>query len=153
MSGELPATGRLAGVDYGTVRIGLAVCDPGRTLVSPYENYTRRSPAKDLQYFRRFVEEERVVGFVVGLPIHGSGDESAASLAAREFGKWLEEGTGRPVRFFDERYTSSQAEQILGEAGLTKKQRKKRLDMLAAFIILSSYLESTSGGHAGPLDD
>jgi putative Holliday junction resolvase len=153
MSDELPATGRLAAVDFGTVRIGLAICDPDRTLASPYENYTRRGPEKDKQYFQQLAEEERIVGFVVGLPVHSSGDESASSLAAREFGKWLTEITGRPVRYFDERYTSAQAEQMLGEVGYTKKQRKRRLDMLAAQIILASYLESTSGGQAAPLDD
>jgi putative Holliday junction resolvase len=153
MSDQLPASGRLAAVDFGTVRIGLAVCDPDRTLASPYENYTRRGPEKDKQYFQRLAEEERIVGFVVGLPVHSSGDESASSLAAREFGKWLTEITGLPVRYFDERYTSAQAEQMLGEVGYTKKQRKRRLDMLAAQIILASYLESTSGGQAAPLDD
>ncbi|MEQ8785704.1 MAG: Holliday junction resolvase RuvX [Pirellulaceae bacterium] len=153
MSDELPATGRLAAVDFGTVRIGLAVCDPQRSLASPYENYTRRGPAKDKQYFQQFADEERIVGFVVGLPVFSSGDESGASQAAREFGRWLTEVTGRPVRYFDERYTSAQAEQLLGDAGYTRKQRKKRLDMLAAQIILTSYLESTSGGQATPLED
>lgn len=141
-STPFPTEGRLAGIDYGTVRIGIAISDPDQALASPLENYTRRDLAADGRRFQQLVKEDRIVGFVVGLPVYTSGDESQKSLEAREFGKWLGELTELPVTFFDERYTSVEAEQILGAAQLTKKQRKKRLDMLAAQIMLSSYLES-----------
>ena len=137
-----PVAGRIAGIDYGHVRIGIAISDPDRTIVSPLENYTRRGQTQDLQRFRRLVAEERVVLFVVGLPIHLDGRESEKSREARQFGKWLLEGTGVPVEFFDERFTSHEAEQLLLAAELTSKRRKKRLDMLAAQIMLSAYLES-----------
>lgn len=142
MSAPFPAEGRLAGIDYGTDRIGVALCDPARTLASPYENYTRRSEAADARFFRDLVAQERVAGFVVGLPVHLSGRESEKSGEARAFGQWLAATTGVPVRFYDERYTSAQAEELLGDARLTKKKRKARLDMLAAQILLTSYLEA-----------
>ena len=53
--------GRLAGIDYGTVRIGIAVTDPDRRLASPLENYTRRGQAADEAFFKRLAEEERIV--------------------------------------------------------------------------------------------
>ena len=148
-------SGRVVGIDYGTVRIGLAMSDPGRRLASPLENYTRRDPAADAARFRRLVEEEKITLFVVGLPLHTSGDESAKSLEARRFGQWLAERTGVPVEFYDERYTTAEAESWLQAAELTSKKRKKRRDMLAAQIILSGYLESAARGAAepGPLDD
>ena len=79
--------GRLAGIDYGTVRIGVAITDFEQRLASPYENYTRRGPTADAAYFRWLVEEERIERFVVGLPVHISGHESAKSLEARRFGE------------------------------------------------------------------
>jgi putative holliday junction resolvase len=91
------AAGRVAGIDYGTVRIGIAISNPERTIASPLENYTRRGPEQDAQRFRRLVEEEGVVLFVVGLPIHLDGGESQKSLEARQFGQWLHEATGVPV--------------------------------------------------------
>lgn len=139
--------GRLAGIDYGTVRIGIAVTDSRRTLASPYENYNRRSPDQDARRFRQLVQEERIAKFVVGLPVHLSGGESQKSREARAFGQWLEETTGVPVEYFDERYTSAEAEAFLLGAELTSKQRKRRLDMLAAQIMLSAYLESTRRGN------
>lgn len=150
MTSPFPAEGRLAGIDYGTVRIGVALCDPARMLASPFENYTRRSEASDARFFRELVSQERVVGFVVGLPVHLSGGESEKSQEARDFGAWLAATTGVPVRYYDERYTSAQAEEILGDARLTKKKRKARLDMLAAQILLTSYLEASPDAEHEP---
>ena len=80
---EFPETGRLAGIDYGAVRIGVSISDPGRSLCSPLENYTRRSPSADAVWFRRLVEDERIAAFVVGLPVYSSGDESPQWTEAR----------------------------------------------------------------------
>jgi putative holliday junction resolvase len=154
-SSEFPATGRVAGIDYGTVRIGVAITDASRILASPLENYNRRSLDADADYFRRLTVQEQIAGFVVGLPVHGNGRESQKSAEARGFGQWLHEITGRPVTFYDERFTSFQAAQLLGGAALTKKRRRKRLDKVAAQIILESFLESHSPHSAAPgaLDD
>lgn len=143
MSDALPRSGRLAAIDYGTVRIGVAISDPDQGLASPLENYTRRGQAADAQWLKRLATEERIAGFVVGLPVHTSGQESQKSREARQFGQWVAKITGLPVRMFDERYTSSQAETLLLAAELTKKRRKERLDKLAAHILLTAYLESS----------
>ena len=107
-----PVSGRIAGIDYGTVRIGVAITDRDQLLASPYANYNVRGRDKDADWFREFAEQERVAYFVVGLPVHLSGDESQKSIEAREFGDWLRGVTGRPVQYFDERYTSKHAEQV-----------------------------------------
>jgi putative Holliday junction resolvase len=134
--------GRIAGIDFGTVRIGIALSDPGRSIASPYENYTRRGPVLDAERFQRLVAGEAVTLFVVGLPLHIGGEESQKSAEARQFGRWLAEVTGVPVELFDERFTSVEAEQLLLAAQMTKKRRKRRTDMVAAQILLSAYLES-----------
>jgi len=141
MTDQLPTVGRIAGVDFGQVRIGIAITDPSRSFASPLENYTRGGEAADAAYFRRLVEEEAVAGFVVGLPLHMSGDESQKSTEARDFGAWLGRQTGSPIVFHDERFSTVAADALMGEAELTRKQRKKRRDMLAAQIILTSFLE------------
>lgn len=140
----------MAGIDFGTVRIGIAVTDAGRTLASPLVNYTRSGIDADARYFCRLATEEGIRMFVVGLPVHLHGGESAKSLEARRFGQWLAETTGVPVEFFDERFTTSEATQLLSEAKMTKKRRKARLDMLAAQIMLSAWLESRDKGSAAP---
>jgi putative holliday junction resolvase len=137
----VPFHGRLAGIDFGTVRIGVAVTDREQKFASPLANYTRRGEVADAAYFQRLVGDEQIVAFVVGLPVHLDGRESEKSSQARQFGVWLQEKTGLPVVFFDERFTTVEAEQMLSAAEFTKKQRKLRLDKLAAQILLASFLE------------
>ncbi len=147
---ELPFRGRILAIDFGTVRHGLAISDPGQSFASPYENYTRRNQKLDGDFFRRVVAEEDVVFLVVGLPIHLSGEESRKSLEAREFADWLGQLTGLPVVLFDERFTTHEAEQHLLAAGLTKAKRRERLDMLAAQALLKGFLDSDRGGRQDP---
>jgi putative holliday junction resolvase len=139
---DWPECGRLAGVDYGTVRIGVSICDPSRTWTSPLETYTRKNPALDQKYFEDLATENQILGWVVGLPIHCDGRESQKSTEARHFASWLYHITDRPVRFVDERYTTALANRMLREAELTHKKRKKQVDKIAALLILETYLES-----------
>jgi putative holliday junction resolvase len=143
MTGDsLPRTGRLVGVDFGTIRIGLAITDPSQSLASPLEIYTRRNERLDGEYFRQLVGREQVAGFVVGLPVHLCGGDSQVSIAAQAFGTWLRDLTGCPLTWHDERYTSSIAEEVFREVKRTKLQKKRLLDKLAAQVLLTHYLES-----------
>ncbi len=133
---------RLLGVDYGTVRIGLAVSDPDRRIASPLKTYERRGVAQDGEFFRKQIEQEEIGQIVVGLPIHLSGQEGEKAKEAREFGQWLVQITGLAVIFWDERFTTVEAEGHLLEAGLTRKRRKDRRDRVAAQIMLQTYLDA-----------
>lgn len=148
-------SGRLAGIDFGSVRIGIALSDSERSIASPHAVYTRRDLDADARYFRNLVASERIARFVVGLPVHLDGRESPISRDARSFGDWLTETTGVSVDFFDERFTTSEAEAALMAAGLTSKRRKLRRDMLAAQMLLTAYLEAGCRDQQDPggLDD
>ena len=141
---------RIAGIDYGTVRIGIATADTSVGIAGPYATYTRRSEAADARFFQELATEEGIERFVVGLPVHLSGQESRKSVEARAFGAWLQSETGTPVEFFDERFTSTEAEVLLQAANLTKKKRTARRDQLAAQIMLTAYLESGGRGQDAP---
>jgi putative Holliday junction resolvase len=142
-------------VDYGTVRVGLAVSDPDRKFASPLTTYERQGREADAAWFRALVASEEVVGLVVGLPVHLDGREGQKAQEARAFGKWLREATGLSVAFFDERFTTAQAESALWEAGLTHKKRKQRRDRVAAQILLQAYLDAgcPDDSMTGPLDE
>jgi putative Holliday junction resolvase len=151
-SGQSDAkSGRVAAIDYGTVRIGIALSDRERRIASPYENYTRRGEQADARRFQRLVAKEDVKLLVVGLPVHLDGRESQKSAEARRFGEWLKQTTGVPVEFFDERFTSAHAEELLLDADLSRKQRKQRRDKLAAQILLTAFLEAGAQGNEMPL--
>jgi putative holliday junction resolvase len=138
-----PKTGRLACIDYGTVRIGIAICDPDRILASPLAIREGANWREDGDFYRRLAKEERIVGWVVGLPIHVDGNESEKSQLARAFGSWLCEETSLPVRMFDERFTTVDANARLRTSGWTRDKKKKRIDAVAATVLLEAFLEAS----------
>lgn len=148
--------GRILALDFGLKRVGAAISDRDRAIASPLEVYSRRNEPLDASHYKALVSEEEVDRIVIGLPVHTSGQASAMSEQARTWGKWLERVCGREVVFFDERYTTNEAESRLLEAGLRGKALKSRRDMLAAQILLSSYLEAgcpRNVADPGPLED
>ncbi len=134
--------GRLLGVDYGAVRIGLSISDPDRKFSFPLATYERRGAEKDAAYFRAVVEEEQIAGLVMGLPIHLDGREGQKAIEVRAFAAWLGQAVALPIVFWDERFTTVEAEAALWSAGLSHKKRKSRRDRVAAQILLQAYLDA-----------
>lgn len=137
-----PAAGRLLGLDFGTMRVGVAVSDVEQRYAAPLATIVRSSAKGDAAALARMVEENAAVGLVVGLPVHMSGDEGGKAKQAREFGTWVGRATGLPVAYWDERHTSTIAEGHLLAAGVSEKKRKEKLDALAARVMLQSYLDA-----------
>lgn len=150
----MSARTRLLGVDYGSVRVGLAVSDPERRLASPLAVHQRRGRDRDAEYFRLLMAAEEIGALIVGLPIHLDGREGQKAAEARAFGAWLAETTKLPVIFWDERFSTVEAESALWQAGLTHKKRKARRDRVAAQILLQAYLDAgcPDESAAGPLE-
>jgi putative Holliday junction resolvase len=137
---SFPEHGALLGIDYGTKRVGVALSTPDRVMASPLDVHVRRDERQDAKFFKELVADYRVVGLVVGLPVHVAGHESKTSQDARGYGQWLSQITGLPLTFWDERYTSSVAEEQMIAVDLTRQQRKQRIDKVAAVIMLQAYL-------------
>ncbi len=137
----LPRQGRLLGIDFGSVRIGLAICDSDQTIAGPLTTYVRRSSALDAKYFDDLIRGEKIVGLVIGLPLHLSGRESQKSKEIEKFAEWLGDVSGCPFVFYDERFSTATADELIG-GELTRKQRKARIDKIAAQVILADFLQS-----------
>jgi putative Holliday junction resolvase len=133
---------RVLGIDYGQVRVGLAVSDPDRKIASPLATYVRRNEEADRRYFNEIAEREQIGLIVVGLPLHLSGAEGRKATEARRFGEWLHQITGLGIVYWDEQFSTVEAESHLWAAELTHKQRKARRDRLAAQIFLQAYLDA-----------
>ena len=134
-------TGRVLGIDPGTVRIGLALSDPSGVIASPLSVLTRRSTAEDMAALRTLVAEHEVERVVIGLPRLMDGRLDAAAAAAQEFGNQLARTIGRPVEYWDERLTTVAAERYLVAQGKRRRQRRADVDRMAAALLLQSYLD------------
>lgn len=134
--------GRVAGIDFGLKRIGIAVCDASRILASPFAVH---EPTADIDreaaFYRSLAAEEAIVAFVVGLPLNADGTPSRMSNEAEKFGAWLSTATGLPVEFQDERYTSAEAAGKLAGSGLTRGRKKQVSDAIAAQILLADWMD------------
>jgi len=139
---SVPTSGALIGLDFGTKRLGVAVCNFEQSVAVPVETWQVRTPEQNIKHLRELIEDYRAVGFVIGLPVRLDGIEGDQAVIVRRFGKWLSENTQRPVSFWDERHSSSQAELLLWQQGISPEQGKDRLDKLAAQIILQSFLDA-----------
>lgn len=132
---------RLMAVDFGDKRTGLAICDAAEMLATPYEVITTSNIDYCIQQIIRLAENEHVEGFVVGLPLHMDGSQHGRAFQTRQWGDRLVEQSGKPVYYADERLSSSAAERMFPAGVLTRKGKKKRLDAVAAAVILESFLE------------
>ncbi len=138
----VPVEGVLLGIDYGTKRIGVAISTPEQRLSVPLTTRQRETPQQDADWLKGLVKENRVVGLVVGLPVHMSGDEGTKAREAREFGIWAGRVAGLPVTYWDERYTTSIADAFLGQTNFSEAKREQRRDRVAANLMLQSFLEA-----------
>ena len=147
---------RILGIDFGTRRVGASLSDARGQIAFPLEVYERRDVRLDSQHYRGLVEDEGVDRIVIGLPLHTGGGEGELARQARNWGRWLAETTGRAVLFYDERYTSVDADHLMRAQGLKLRDRKARRDMMAALIMLQNYLDAgcpEAEAPAEPLED
>lgn len=134
--------GRVMAVDYGERRIGIAVTDPTRTIATPAGVILRRAGKRPpiAEIVRRGAELE-AVGFVLGLPLDGEGDETARSTEVRAVAAELEKRTGLFTRLVDERFTTAAALRAMREMGTTTRGNKGEVDALAAALLLRHALD------------
>lgn len=133
---------KILALDYGDVRIGMALSDITRTIASGYENYTRKSLEEDISHIIDIAKTNNVKKILIGLPYNMDGTESNQTIKTKDFAKVLEEKSGYEIIFFDERLTSKIAERMLIEADVSRNKRKNVLDKLSATIILQDYLNT-----------
>ena len=143
------SAGRVLALDFGKRRIGLAVSDPMGWTAQGIDTLQRTRLRDDLDALAGIAKRYEVSLILMGMPLHMSGDESRQSAHTREFAEKLQQRTGLPVQFWDERWTSVQAGRVLKDSGISIEKRARAVDRLSAVILLESYLDSIE--HPGPL--
>ena len=122
---------RVLALDYGAARCGVAVSDPTGTLATPLDAVLKPATKKGLQRLRDLVRELDVERIVVGLPVSLGGGDSAQTRETRQFADRLSAAVDVPVELYDERFTTSLAQQAGGTAAL---------DSRAAAVLLDEWL-------------
>jgi putative Holliday junction resolvase len=143
----LPHPGRLFALDWGERRIGLARSDESQLLASPLDTLIRRDGKRfPMPRFLALVAEHQPVGLVVGLPLTPEGDESPASIAARDLAELVSRRSGLPAELWDERMSTARALGAIRDQGGSTRGRREDVDALAASVFLQHYLDARRGG-------
>jgi putative Holliday junction resolvase len=139
----IPENGRILAVDWGEVRIGLALSDESQVLATPLETLHRRQGKRfPVPRFLELTAIHNPVGILVGLPLSLEGGEDENARAAREVAATLERRTGLPLELWDERMSTARALEAIREQGGSTRGRKDDVDALAAAVLLQHFLEA-----------
>jgi putative holliday junction resolvase len=140
---SIPTTGRILGVDWGRVRIGLALSDESQTLAAPLETLVRRAGKRfPMARLLELTASHHPVGIVVGLPLSPEGTEGDSAGSARDMAMTIAQRTGLPLELWDERMSTARALGAIRELGGSTRGRKADVDRLAAAVLLQHFLDA-----------
>jgi putative Holliday junction resolvase len=143
VSQTIPTIGRILALDWGELRIGLALSDESQTLATPLDTLLRRSGKRfPMTRFLDLAERHRPVGLVVGLPLSPEGTETESAVAARAMADALTRRTNLPLELWDERLSTARALAAVREQGGSTRGRKADVDALAAAVLLQHFLDA-----------
>lgn len=131
---------RILAIDFGTVRIGLSVSDPLRIIARPF-----KVVPNDEHLFttlREIISQQEVSEVVLGLPLNLAGEDTDKTREVRAFAEKLRAEITQPIQFYDERYTTVEANSALKKLGYSFRDERKVIDMVAASVLLQSYLDN-----------
>ena len=133
---------RVMGLDIGDKRIGIAFSDPLGFTAQGHTVYTRRQEQEDIEYLAGLAEEKEVSRIVFGLPRNMNGTEGPQAEKVRAFAESVSKAVpDATIAFWDERLTTVAAHKVMLEADMSRGKRKKKVDQLAAVLILQGYLD------------
>ncbi len=133
---DFPRMGRVLGLDWGARRCGVAVSDEKHDFVFVRPQINIKNQDELINMVVQLVMNEKIIGIVIGLPLHADGSDSETTVQVRAFANNLSEHTNLPIIFIEENLTSAMAEQEMGQKSWMKK--KPELDSISAKIILEN---------------
>jgi putative holliday junction resolvase len=133
---------RILALDHGTKRIGVAVSDELKLIAQPLEFIPAEPFVAVLKRLRELISEKQVESILIGMPRNMNGTYGPAADKVREFIALLRNEITVPIKTWDERLTSAQANRFLIEGNVRRETRKEKVDQMAAAILLQSYLDS-----------
>jgi putative Holliday junction resolvase len=133
---------RILAIDHGSKRMGIAVSDELKMIAHPLEFVPAEPFGAFLERLKALILEKEVELILIGMPRNMDGSYGPAALKVQEFVAVLKEAIAVPIKHWDERLTSVQANRYLIEGNVRRDKRKEKVDKMAAAILLQSYLDA-----------
>lgn len=130
---------RFLGIDYGEKRIGIAISDPLFLIATPLKTIARKKIVEDLREITRIFSIKKII---IGYPLRTDGEKGKRTVEVEKFAKKIKEKFNIEIELWDERFSTIEAERLMRDRGEKPSRDKKRVDRIAASLILQSYLDS-----------
>ncbi len=134
--------GRILGIDYGHVRIGLALTDSLKIIASAYKTLKVKSIKESINDIIEEIKENDVEKIILGLPMGLNGEKTEKTKEVERFYEKLKSKTDLEIVFFDESFSSARAHKIMHQMGKKTGHNKELVDMIAASVVLQDYLQT-----------
>tara|TARA_B100001750_G_scaffold198692_1_gene171958 strand:+ start:257 stop:670 length:414 start_codon:yes stop_codon:yes gene_type:complete len=135
---------RILGIDYGDVRVGLAISDLTQTIAQPFKTLLYSDSNNLLNQLDNIIKENDIGLIVVGIPYNMKGEDTQQTTKVREFISLMQDNLMIEIKLIDERLTSLEAEKIMHKMNIKTGSNKTKIDKIAASIILQEYLQTIS---------
>ena len=132
---------RLLSIDYGEKRVGVAMTDPLKMFVTPFLTIENKSEEILFSELLKIFNQHDIEKVIIGLPLSTEGKNTPKTLEVQAFFKKLSKKTDLPLVWWDERYTTCEANDFLKNKGLNWRKSRDVVDQIAAAMILKSYLD------------
>ena len=136
---------RILAIDHGGKRIGIAVSDELKLIAQPLEYILAEPADKLMARLQELIRDKEVESILVGMPRNMDGTYGPAAQKVQEFVAVLKAAVTVPIKLWDERLTSAQANRVLIQGNVRREKRKEKVDKMAAAILLQSYLDGLTG--------
>ena len=133
---------RILGIDFGSVRVGLALSDLTKTIAKPFDTIKYNDLNNLIDQLKIIIRDNEVNKIVVGIPFNMKGNDTKQTLKVREFIIFLEKNINLEVETVDERLSSIEAEKTMHKLNVKTGHNKGRIDKIAASVILQEYLDT-----------
>ena len=133
---------RVMALDIGETRIGIAISDPGERVASPVCVLSATDVLSHTKPFKRVLEDWEPELLLCGLPRTLSGEEGPQAARIRETATRIARACDLPLEFADERLSSQEAKRSLREKGMSEREMRGKIDMIAASLFLQAWLDA-----------
>ena len=133
---------RILGIDFGSVRVGLALSDLTQTIAKPFDTIRYTDLDSLIDQLKIIIRDNEVNKIVVGIPFNMKGNDTKQTLQVREFIIFLEKNINLEIKTIDERLSSIEAEKTMHKLNVKTGHNKGRIDKIAASVILQEYLDT-----------
>ena len=132
---------RLIGIDLGSKRIGIAICDENQKIATPFKTLNKIKLADLLLNLKQIIEENDIGGIIIGNPINMDGTTGRSSQSAKDITENISKNVNLPICMWDERLSTVGAFNLSGQLDINVNKREKKIDQKAAAFILQGAID------------